>query len=666
MVRIKTILDVFCAVIFITTLLVNITRLNIVIGVGSFVVVVSTFYLNSWKNYQLKIPRWILNAAGLTFVIIFLFTIPIYDPVPKLLEIIVALFIVKWLEREKSRDYLQILALNLFLLVGYAFYTLKPSFMLVLLMSFLLGTSCLMLLTTYDESKPDKIIDLRIVRHNLILSVLLLVCSVPATIALFMILPRTNMPIFSFLNKSVKGHTGFSNTVTLGDVSDIQEEDSVIFRARLAPKIKKGELYWRGIVFDFFDGIKWSVKNLNIQSSPPKFPTQKGIIRQKIILEPYGEPYLFCLDFPVSISIKGKKVLFEPDKNIFLLSDPVINRIYYECSSLKANGFGRPSLQESQVYLQLPLKLPNRLWHPVKRLKKRDNPEKTISNFSKWLTSSFDYSLSELPASNSPLEEFLFRSRRGNCEYFASALGVMLRMAGIPSRLVAGYRGGHFQPMGKYFIVLQRDAHVWVEAYIDDKGWIRLDPTPNISPSSDFVKQRSFLFNLRLYTDILNYYWNQIVISYDLEKQIKVFRNLKTNLVQLTSLSAQIEQWRNFELKKVNLLFVFLLMAATFTGAAIFVFVILRKKYVLFRSPVERVYINFLKQLAILGVKRKSNSETLEELERRARRQLPHELSIKISTFITLYSRCLYGSRGFTPEKIRELREIVKQLKSLR
>jgi len=136
----------------------------------------------------------------------------------------------------------------------------------------------------------------------------------------------------------------------------------------------------------------------------------------------------------------------------------------------------------------------------------------------------FTYSLDNLPSGSNAMERFIFEDKKGNCEYFASAMGVMLRMAGIPARLVAGYRGGLYNSAGGYYIVQERNAHIWVEAWDETTGaWVRHDPTPyGVGNSGEIA-----LNTLELYLDLLDYQWSKLVVNYSLETQIDIVQNLR-------------------------------------------------------------------------------------------------------------------------------------------
>jgi hypothetical protein len=154
------------------------------------------------------------------------------------------------------------------------------------------------------------------------------------------------------------------------------------------------------------------------------------------------------------------------------------------------------------------------------------NDQEKIDEVLNFLGSSeFSYSLEGLPNTSNALEEFIFVNKKGNCEYFAAAMGVMLRMAGVPARLVAGYRGGVYNEAGGYYIVQEQNAHVWVEAWSEEaEAWTRYDPTP-MGMGAGFGLSAYDTFEM--YLDLLDYQWSKLVVNYSWESQIELAQNLR-------------------------------------------------------------------------------------------------------------------------------------------
>ena len=142
--------------------------------------------------------------------------------------------------------------------------------------------------------------------------------------------------------------------------------------------------------------------------------------------------------------------------------------------------------------------------------------------------------MSGLPVGESALEEFLFDKRQGHCEFFASSFAILLRSAGVPARLVGGYVGGDYNELGGYYLVTERMAHVWVEAYLAGTGWVRVDPSVFAENSAEAVgaggRGGAGAMTVRMFVDSLDHAWNRIVITYDFERQLDAARGISERI----------------------------------------------------------------------------------------------------------------------------------------
>ncbi|SFM99483.1 Transglutaminase-like enzyme, putative cysteine protease [Thermodesulforhabdus norvegica] len=605
---------------------------------------------------SLPIPRWLLNALGIGCVILTATRFSWENPLPPLVDCILLLMVIKWVERRNARDYLQMIALSLFQLVIYAFYTFDITFFIILLAVFYLGTLTLLLLTAFDGEKSLTRLESGFLKRSFMVSALQMILVLPVTTLLFFILPRTSTPILAFLQKPSVGRTGFTDNISLGEVGEIQESESIAFRAT-AEKLPDDKLYWRAIVFDFFDGKRWYASKAvrpDEELSERNYRNPDSQVVQVVLLEPHGEPYLVCLDVPVEVVTARKKVLISKESVVFMFRHPIWSRIKYTCKSLIEER-PIPEPRSLAPYLQLPRNLSEDVKRLVEKLAVPERPELTLRHLAKWFRDNrFIYDLSNLPVSEDPLREFLFKTRRGNCEYFASAFGVMLRIAGIPTRLVGGYRGGKYNPLGGYYLVLHRDAHVWVEAYIDGQGWVRIDPVSfAVSEVAGMQKPSGFWLKLRLYGDIISYYWDQVVILYDVSKQMKL-----VNLVRFRmKLGRHFKmEWPDVKKAKQTLMMIVFFLAIS--GG--FIVALRVRKH---RLPEHaRLCRAFERCLWRYGLERPPGM-SLEEFVALLEGKAPASVVEQARRFVNLYSECLYKNSRFSEENVRELREIVKELR---
>ncbi|MDI6801206.1 MAG: DUF3488 and transglutaminase-like domain-containing protein [Thermodesulfovibrionales bacterium] len=590
---------------------------------------IASIYLEHRKSFYL--PRWVLNVTALTVILFSIYRLNPEDLVTPVAEGLLILLGIKFLEDKKFRDYMQIYAISLFLLSSAALLSVDIIFSVYLvILIFLLAISMVML--AYYSQKPDlqltKDIALKIVFKSLLIPLI----SIPMTLFLFIVMPRTSNPLLDFLNKPGKARTGFSDNFSLGDVTGIQEDNSVIFRANME-KTDENLLYWRGIVLDRFDGTSWRQSG---QASKDTVRLAGKKIKQTIFLEPYENKYIFALDKPETIFLKDAKVL---NSIIFYLPKDIDRRIRYEAISVLSNLIYEEKIDEDR-YLHLPDNISDEIKKLTKNLvtgKEKETGAKVILTYLN--SGQYKYSLKNLPLTKKPLDDFLFKYNYGNCEYFASAMTVMLRIAEIPSRIVGGYKGGYYNEIGNYYLVLQKNAHVWVEAYLNKK-WTRFDPTPTSTEGFASSPKRNTLFKLKLLMDAINYHWNAFVINYDFEKQIALFSKIKLGLKRPDINLSGVRKYS----------FIIVIGAVTaFIG------------YFLFfnKNPVEkRLISSLLRKMARLGYKR-HRAQGLEEFLLSISDK---RLKQRAEEFVQKFEKRYYRDESFTKEEIKRLKDMLKYL----
>lgn len=468
-----------------------------------------------------EVPRWFLNIVSLGVLVTAFWRVRWDTLVEPVLEALLILVGIKLLEEKRNRDHLQVLALCAFLLAGASLLSTHISFLIHYGLLAFLTTLALVSLTFYSRA-PGLVLDRELLGQWLLQGLLIWAFALPASGLFFLILPRTDTPLFTFLNKVSGARTGFSDSVSLGQVSAIQEDDRVVFRAEME-RVDDEVLYWRGIVLDVFENDVW-------RSSRPEsvntVPDSGGeAVEQIVYLEPYGGRVVFGLDRPVFLwhQERGR------EREIVQFKSPVQERVRYRVVSNPRVFLPIPySETEASVFLQLPEGLSPKIRDLASRLASHGTPAERVAALFNYLRSdAFAYTLEDLPVSPNPLEDFLLVHRRGNCEYFASALGAMLRTVGVPARLVGGYRGGLYNRSGRYYIVRQKHAHVWVEALLPGMGWVRLDPTPRGTDFGLLDEAAGALGRLRVLLDTFNHYWVKVVINYDLERQFRMVHALR-------------------------------------------------------------------------------------------------------------------------------------------
>jgi transglutaminase-like putative cysteine protease len=547
---------------------------------------------------------------------------------------------VKLLEKKQFRDYVQIYLLSILLLSGGALLGISLIFLCyALILLFLFNIA--MILVTYYRDDPTIVLPLGTIEKIIWKGSLIPACAIPLSVLLFVITPRTPFPILDFLNQKNTALTGFSDRISLGKIAEIQEDGRTIFRAAME-RVPESSLYWRGMVLDYFDGSTWRSAHRGVVLEKP-FDRKRlqSLTWQEIYIEPYGNIYLFGLDQPLVTVYKGVK---ENDDKTFTCDEPIVRKTRYKVASQIQIPLNEPPKKMGR-YLQLPRDLSPAVLQLATRLNAGD-PGETLDTTLKFLNSkNFSYSLRNLPVTNLPLDDFLFTLRYGNCEYFASAFALLARINHIPARLVAGYQGGVYSNLGNYYLVSQKQAHVWVEAYIQGKGWLRYDPTPGMNVPRK-PQDLSILLRTRLYMDMISYYWIAFVVNYDLQKQVSL---LSKTLTAAEGASFNIKQ---LPFKKLSIIAVILVLL--FSVAYVL-------NHHFRKSDAERLIDSFMLCLEKNGYTR-GDSQGLEEFVHTIR----HDESRRCAEdFVCQFEPIYYKDRPFSKEEKILLQSIIKNLKKI-
>jgi len=332
-------------------------------------------------------------------------------------------------------------------------------------------------------------------------------------IPFFVGLPRSQFPLLDLFGRSEGLKTGIAKEVSLGKVGEIQQDNTLAFRVYgLSQGLK--DPYWRVQVFDTYQNGRW-VNNLKGSQAMPK---GAGDVQYTVVLEPHYDDYLPALDYPYSLSsLEGIKAqVFVSSGGVFRASTSINRPIRYTASSV----FEPPNWDEDlESYLEVPKDVPKGIRNLAQELSRNaktdeEKLKRVIDHFSKGYT----YSLKLEKFEGDPLEYFLLVSKKGNCEYYASATALLLRLMDVPARVVGGFKGAVWNNYGNYYIITNSMAHVWVEAHINGK-WVRVDTTP---PYQSPALRRISTFSL--IKDSIVSFWYSNVVGFSAEKQISLFK----------------------------------------------------------------------------------------------------------------------------------------------
>jgi transglutaminase-like putative cysteine protease len=353
---------------------------------------------------------------------------------------------------------------------------------------------------------------------------------------LFVAFPRVTRTWVSRGNPTEGSVIGFSDRVSLAEHGGrIYANPEIVLRVEFpaGDRPDARSLYWRGRSYDFFDGTGWwrspRVRRARVAPQTYRARWLAPRLDHKIYAVPLDVPVLFAL-YPTLSVRPQSRMRWSADATGDLWYDGVGPPIY-EATAIVRQPSDRvlrepagPDARADEAYLQLPAITPalqalaDSL---VDAAGFRIDQVRAVEN---WLRSHFRYTL-DLPstAREASLEHFLFRRRAGHCEYFSTAMVVLLRAAGIPARNVNGFLGGEWNDFGNYISVTQNQAHSWVEVWFPGYGWLTFDPTP--AATTDLAAaQQTWFQPLRFALDGLEHRWNKWVLEYNVDLQLNLFR----------------------------------------------------------------------------------------------------------------------------------------------
>jgi transglutaminase-like putative cysteine protease len=369
----------------------------------------------------------------------------------------------------------------------------------------------------------------------------LLAQALPLVILLFLLFPR----ISGFRIQSAPGGgaaSGFSGQLSAGSVASIASSSKVAFRAEFPDgRIPRpSAMYWRGVVMWRGEGFEWRAPDAPAairRPSPSSAPGQA--VRQWITIEPHGSRWMFALDWPFAPPAGSTLA----PGNYLWSGGPIRKTRRYEVRSFPELRDKDLRPREQAILLEVPRWISPAVRELVQSWTAANaNPRAVVDAALLFFrTQRFQYSLSPGEYKAKDLDEFLFRRRLGFCEHYAASFATLMRLAGIPARVVVGYLGGEYNEFGRFFLVRQADAHAWCEVWLPESGWIRVDPTSVVAPerlnlgsllerdanssamsSNVFARslaRQPIFTKLRLAWDTLNYAWDTRVLSFDAEAQ---------------------------------------------------------------------------------------------------------------------------------------------------
>lgn len=467
----------------------------------------------------------------------------------------------------------------------------------------------------------------------------LLLHALPVMALLFFLFPRIPGPLWG-ISSGGAAVTGLSESMQPGDIRFLAQSEEVAFRVRFDGKTPpRRDLYWRGPVLHFFDGRAWKPGASRPAPAPKRLHFGPAILHE-VVLEPHHKRRIFALEFPHAAP-PGSRL--KRDGQLVAEQPITTPQRYIAASHLDYRLGTELGDWERQRNLQLPFLGAAKSremaagWQAA-GLSPREIVDKALNRYRE---ETFGYTLSPPLMTLDMVDQFLFEAKRGFCEHFAASFAVLMRAAGVPARVVTGYQGGEINRFNEetYLIVRQADAHAWTEVWLDDAGWVRVDPTAAVAPDRvelglaaslpgeallPFMLKPEFgwLKDALLLWDGVNHAWNQWVLGYDWRQQEEL----------LSGLSSDFFSWRQ---NVTWLLLGGLLLAA---GGLLLYWQARERAQ---RDPARRLYDRFCARLAKAGVERRATEGPLD-FARRASTARP-DLAEGIDSLTRLYIDLRYG-----------------------
>jgi len=563
----------------------------------------------------------------------------------------------KLLEMHAGRDLFAVVFLSFFLLLTNFFNSQSLPIAALSIISVLMMLAA-QLSFQYTGAIPS-------LRRRLQLAGKILLLAVPLTIVLFVLFPRIQGPLWGMPNDTKTARSGLSNSMSPGNIAKLALSAEVAFRVKFLDAVpQNNQLYWRGIVLEQYDGRTWTRAQASRRSTLPAPQARGEPVRYQVTQEASSEPWLFALELPNAVPQLAGKLVGKTPAYELRVARPITERIRYDVTShLDFDFLQQADPASLKQWLALPEHFNPRTIALAAQIRgKSANEQAAIDNvLQSFRNEPFRYTLEPPLLGANSVDDFLFSTRAGFCEHYASAFVVLMRAMGIPARVVTGYQGGQINPVDGYMIVRQSDAHAWAEVWLEQRGWVRIDPTTAVAPEridrnpataaatetvfGGLVNANSgtasWLRSLRFQWEAINNGWNQWVLNYTPDEQKNLLRSLGFGNID----------WQTL---------VLLLLAAAATVMAILAVLLLGTRR---RSDaLETAYAQFCKQMARHGYARApyEGPRTYALRLLAADSALTEKRKHAAGKFMALYEKVRYGrAENLSPS------DVLSTLKSL-
>lgn len=627
-------------------------------------------------------------------------------------RMILILASIKLLQKKTDKDWIFLYLISFFEVLLAAGLSISP-FYLASFVLYLLVTICAIIL--FEIRKTSRTVkeknQIRYKNHQSetrllqlpVISVWLLVLLITFALPMFFVLPRVSGGRLGNNSGNLLSMTGFSDSVRLGAIGSLKQSDETVMRVRLD---KNGEnnsenLYWRGVALDSFDDKVWSKSKLDYKEPYIKGEKdfflvdyssgKEDVTIQTVYLEPIDTPVLFTLARPVAIQ-GNFQILFKDSEGAINFNRSGYDRLSYKVYSdrslpdknrLKADNSAYS--EEYKHYLQVPEDIDPRIAQLATQIAgKYDNRYDKAKAIEKYLQTQFGYTLELKAGGEQPLADFLFNVREGHCEYFATAMAIMLRTQGIATRIVNGFQQGEYNETADIYVVKQKNAHSWVEVYFPrENDWVVFDPTPFAGQNDGSSAGSGIIGTFNNYLEALETFWIQYFVAFDNQEQRSLFRSAKTSFSDyqakisawLTETKLHLADWwkevrgdKGLQASAIAVGYGIGYILATVLGIVFIVWlyrkiiklVIWRNFFAWLKYKNERTIVEFYermqKVLASKGLVRQSHQTPLE---------FAFALNMPEAVKITeKYNRVRFGEKNLSKDEAQEIESWLEKIKS--
>ena len=523
-------------------------------------------------------------------------------------------------------------------------------------------------------------------------------------VPIFLIVPRSGSSALARTGNGSTGFVGFSDSVTLGDVGRLQQSDRLVMRVRVeGVQANSRNLRWRGVALDYFSGRGWkrtgsrgSLEQLNNERGFFQLGTTEGLSRlttQTFYVEPIDTPVLFAA--PRVVALQGRIPYLRRDMDDGSLStrphyeERISYKVYSDTGDPSEEVLRKTPLDDARAlptaiaarYLQLPESVDPRIRRLARDVISKagaHNQYDAARAIENHLRSDYGYTLELKAGGADPLADFLFNVREGHCEYFSTAMAVMLRTQGIPARVVNGFQTGDYNETADVYTVTQREAHSWVEVYFPEtSAWVTFDPTPAAGrPVSERTGVKGALSK---YAEALEMLWIEYVVGYDSQEQRSLAKSLgdrfaavrdwlASRLTDLKGAFSGLLLWlrggdENGRISYARLALLILLLSLGASGLTLLLRRLKRLGFWRFFSrrqvegksaSVVEFYERMTKALAARGLQRAVGETPLEFAEASG---MPEALKITRA-----YNRVRFGAQRLSAVEVRQIEDWLKRM----